>query len=110
MEITITQKTEIIDGKGYPLTTTRILGLQQIQRHGEPMWVTAITYHDSREGCTSAFRLYKGPIPPEGEVPNRLQGPIPPEGEVQNRLPPSAEARVKEIAAQGMWRKGEGDP
>ncbi|MCI9331385.1 MAG: hypothetical protein HFG05_04330 [Oscillibacter sp.] len=96
MEITITQKTEIIDGKGYPLTTTRILGLQQIQRHGEPMWVTAITYHDSREGCTSAFRLYKGPIPPEGEV--------------QNRLPPSAEARVKEIAAQGMWRKGEGDP
>ena len=92
MEITITQKTEIIDGKGYPLTTTRILGLQQIQRHGEPMWVTAITYHDSREGCTSAFRLYKGPIPPEGEV--------------LNKLPPSVEDRVKEIAGQILLRKG----
>ncbi len=93
MTISIDQKTEIMDGKGYLLTTTRILGLQQIQRCGKPVWVTAITYHDSREGCTSAFRLYKGPIPPEGEVPNRL--------------PPSVEARVKEIAAQGMRRKGE---
>lgn len=90
MEITITQRTEIIDGKGYPLTTTRITGLQQVQRHGKPVWVSAITYHDSREGCTSAFRLYNGPIPPEGEVPNRL--------------PLSVEARLKEIAAQGMLR------
>ncbi len=93
MEITITQRTEIIDGKGYSLTTTRITGLQQVQRHGKPVWVSAITYHDSREGCTSVFRLYNGPIPPEGEAPNRL--------------PPSAEARVKEIAAQGLRRKGE---
>lgn len=93
MEITITQRTEIIGGKGYPLTTTRIIGLQQVQRHGKPVWVSAITYDDSREGCTSAFRLYKGPIPPEGEVSNRLS--------------PSAEARVKEIAAQGLRRKGE---
>ena len=93
MEITITQRTEIIGGKGYPLTTTRIIGLQQVQRHGKPVWVSAITYHDSREGCTSAFRLYKGPIPPEGEAPNRL--------------PPSAEARIKGVAAQGMRRKGE---
>lgn len=92
MEITITRETEIISGKGYPLTTTRILGLQQVQRHGKAVWVTAVTYHDSREGCTAAFRLYNGPIPPEGEVPNRL--------------PPSVEARVKEIAAQGMMRRG----
>lgn len=88
MTISIETRTEILDGKGYPLTTTRILGLQQIQRHGKPVWVTAITYHDSREGCTSCFRLYKGPIPPEGEVPNGL--------------PPTVEARVKEIAAQMM--------
>ena len=93
MEITITHSTEIIDGKGYPMTTTRITGLQQVQRRGKSVWVSAITYHDSREGCTSAFRLYNGPIPPEGEAPNRL--------------PPSAEARVKEIAAQGLRRKGE---
>lgn len=93
MEITITQRTEIIGGKGYPLTTTRIIGLQQVQRHGKPVWVSAITYHDSREGCTSAFRLYKGPIPPEGEVSNRLS--------------PSAEARIKGVAAQGMRREGE---
>ena len=91
MEITITQRTEIIDGKGYSLTTTRITGLQQVQRHGKPVWVSAITYHDSREGCTSVFRLDNGPIP----------------GEAPNRLPPSAEARVKEIAAQGLRRKGE---
>lgn len=90
MIISIEHRTEIIDGKGYPLTITRILGLQQIQRHGKSVWVTAITYHDSREGCTSAFRLYNGPIPPEGEVPNRL--------------PLSVEARLKEIAAQGMLR------
>lgn len=88
MEITITQRTEIIDGKGYLLTTTRITGLQQVQRHGKPVWVSAITYHDSREGCTSAFRLYNGPIPPEREV--------------LNKLPPSVEARVKEIGAQIM--------
>ena len=92
MEITITHRTEIIDGKGYPMTTTRITGLQQVQRRGKSVWVSAITYHDSREGCTSAFRLYKGPIPPEGEV--------------SNRLPPSAEDRVKKIAAQGLRRKG----
>ena len=49
MEITIMQRTEIIDGKGYLLTTTRITGLQQVQRHGKPGWVSAITYHDSRE-------------------------------------------------------------
>lgn len=90
MIISIEHRTEIIDGKGYPLTITRILGLQQIQRLGKSVWVTAITYHDSREGCTSAFRLYNGPIPPEGEVPNRL--------------PLSVEARLKEIAAQGMLR------
>lgn len=90
MIISIEHRTEIIDGKGYSLTTTRILGLQQIQRRGKSVWVTAITYHDSREGCTSAFRLYNGPIPPEGEVPNRL--------------PLSVEARLKEIAAQGMLR------
>lgn len=95
MEITITHRTEIIGGKGYPLTVTRILGLQQIQRHGKPVWVTAITYHDSREGCTSCFRRYNGPIPPEGEV--------------SCKLPPSVEARVKEIAALGMLRaKGGG--
>lgn len=88
MTISIETKTEIIDGKGYPLTITRILGLQQIQRHGKPVWVTAITYHDSREGCTSCFRLYNGPIPPDGEGPNRL--------------PPTVEVRVKEIAAQMM--------
>lgn len=88
MTISIETKTEIIGGKGYPLTITRILGLQQIQRHGKPVWVTAITYHDSREGCTSCFRLYNGPIPPDGEVPNKL--------------PPTVEARVKEIAAQMM--------
>lgn len=90
MTISIETRTEIWDGKGYSLTTTRILGLQQIQRHGEPVWVTAITYHDSREGCTCAFRRYTGPIPPEGDLPNRL--------------PPSAEARIKEIAAAGMMR------
>ena len=93
MEITITHRTEIIDGKGYPMTTTRITGLQQVQRHGKPVWVSAITYHDSREGCTSAFRLYEGPVPPAGEWPARL--------------PPSVEARVKEIAAQGLRRKGD---
>ena len=93
MEITITQRTEIIDGKGYPLTTTRITGLQQVQRHGKPVWVSAITDPDSREGCTSVGRLYKGPIPPEGEV--------------SNRLPPSAEARIQGVAAQGMRREGE---
>lgn len=93
MEITIKHGTEIIDGKGYPFTFTRITGLQQVQRHGKPVWVTAVTYHDSREGCTSAFRLYKGPIPPEEEV--------------ENRLPSSVEARVKEIAAQGLMRGGE---
>lgn len=92
MEITIMQRTEIIDGKGYLLTTTRITGLQQVQRHGKPVWVSAITYHDSREGCTSAFRLYKGPIPPEGEV--------------LNKLPPSVEDRVKEIAGQILLSKG----
>lgn len=93
MEITITHRTEIIDGKGYPMTTTRITGLQKVQRRGKSVWVSAITYHDSREGCTSAFRLYKGPIPPEGEAPNRLSS--------------SAEARVKEIAGQVMMRKGD---
>lgn len=89
MTISIETKTEIIGGKGYPLTITRILGLQQIQLYGKPVWVTAITYHDSREGCTSCFRLYNGPIPPDGEVPNRL--------------PASVEARVKEIAAQILF-------
>lgn len=88
MDISIETKTEIIDGKGLPLTITRILGLQQIQRHGKPVWVTAITYHDSQDGCTSCFRLYNGPVPPDGEVPNRL--------------PPTVEAHVKEIAAQMM--------
>lgn len=88
MTISIETKTEIIDGKGYPLTTTRILGLQQILRHGKLVWVSAITYHDSREGCTSCFRKYSGPIPPDGEAPNRL--------------PPMVEARVKEIGAQMM--------
>lgn len=92
MEITITHETEIIGGRAYPLTTTRITGLQQVQRHGKLVWVTAVTYHDSREGCTSAFRLYNGPIPPEGEA--------------LSRLPPSVEARTKEIAAQAMMRKG----
>lgn len=93
MEITITHRTEIIDGKGYPMTTTRITDLQKVQRRGKSVWVSAITYHDSREGCTSAFRLYNGPIPPDGEVPNRLSS--------------SAEARVKEIAGQVMMRKGD---
>lgn len=88
MEITITHETEIIAGKGYPLTITRIAGLQQIWRHGEPVWVTAITYHDSREGCSSAFRLYNGPIPPGGSE--------------SVRLAPSVEVRVRSIAAKGL--------
>ena len=92
MEITITHRTEIIDGKGYPMTTTRITGLQKVQRRGKSVWVSAITYHDSREGCTSAFRLYNGPIPPDGEV--------------LNKLPPSVEDRVKEIAGQILLSKG----
>lgn len=91
MTISIENKTEIIDGKGYLLTITRILGIQKIQRHGKFVWVSAITYHDSREGCTSCFRLYNGPIPPDGEV--------------HNRLPASVEVRVKEIAAQMMLPK-----
>lgn len=92
LEIAITHGTEIWDGKGYPLTTTRITGLQQVCRHGKPVWVTSVTYHDSREGCTSVFRLYSGPMPPRGEA--------------LDRLPAPAEARLKEIAAQGV-RRGE---
>lgn len=91
MEITITHTTEIIDGKGYPLTVTRIIGLQEIHRKGETVWVSAVTYHDSREGCTSCFRRYEGPIPQEGEA--------------ANKLPPLVEARLKEIAAQGMLKR-----
>lgn len=91
MTISVENRIEILDGKGYPLTITRILGLQQIQLHGKPVWVTAITYHDSREGCTSCFRRYNGPIPPGGAV--------------SNRLPPMVEAHVKEIAAQMMLDK-----
>lgn len=93
MKITIEHKTEIMDGKGYLLTITRIRGFQQVQRHGETKWVSAITYQDGGpRGVQPSYTLYKGPIPPEGEAPDRL--------------PPSVEARVKEIAAQILWSKG----
>jgi len=92
MDIRIIHTTEISGGKGYPLTITKIKGLQQIQRHGKPMWVSAVTYHDSREGCTSSVTEYRGPVPQDGVS--------------LNRLPPTVEARLKEVAVQAMVSRG----
>lgn len=92
MDIKIIHTTEISGGKGYPLTITKITGLQKIQRHGKPMWVSAVTYHDSREGCTTSVTEFKGDV---------TQNDI-----FTNRLPPVVEARVKDIAIQAMISQG----
>lgn len=85
MEIQINHGIRTIDGKGYPVTTTRITGFQQVWWCGKLAWVSVITYHDSCEGCTTCFRFCSGPVPQDGVT--------------QSRLPESVEARVKEVAA-----------
>lgn len=83
MEIAIDTRTEIIDGRGYPLTITRIKGLQEVYIHGKPVLVSQVTIHDCREGCTVVYRrAFPGTIQP---------GP--------SGLPVPVEARLKELAA-----------
>lgn len=83
MRITIEKRIEIVDGKGYPLTITRITGLQEIYRNGMPVQVSMITYHDCRDGCTPAYRWA---FPPG--VQTGASG-----------LPVPVEERLKELAA-----------
>ena len=86
MTISISTRTEVIDGKGYPLTITRIRGIQQIYFNGKPKWVSEITYHDALGTCAMVFTRYLGPTPPPSDDP-------PP-------FPPAAAERMREVAAR----------
>lgn len=89
MEITITRTTEVLDGRGYPLTITRIFGLQEVYIHGARAWVNKITIHDCRDGCCVCY----------GRAAQDA-------GESGKCLPPSVQARLKEGSAQAVLDPG----
>ena len=65
MNITIDHDIEILSSKAYPLTVTRITGLQTIHVHGEVVPVEAVTYCDSAAGCSLAYTRARPAASPE---------------------------------------------
>ena len=61
MEVTVTQKTETVGGKEYPLTVTRQHGLQEIEIRGELVDVTIFESPLGRSLCYTRARPEASP-------------------------------------------------
>lgn len=73
MNITIDTRTEIMDGKGYPLTITRISGLQEVYIHGVRTLVSQVTVHDCRDGCSVIYRRANAAQPGASGLPEPVE-------------------------------------
>lgn len=83
---TVSQTTETVGGKEYPLTVTRQSGLQTIELGGELVEAELVTFFDSPLGRSVCVTRKAQPSSPEAQAANR-------------RL-------VQEIAAQAMADQG----
>jgi len=84
--VTVTQKTEAIGGKEYPLTVTKQHGLQEIKVNGAMVKVMDVTIFDSPLGRSRCFTRATPEDPPEMRAANRR--------------------RIQEIATQAMIDQG----
>lgn len=50
LKTTVTEKTEVISGKTYPVRITRSVGLQEFEANGEKFWISALTVTESALG------------------------------------------------------------
>lgn len=64
--MSVTQKTEIVGGKEYPLTVTRQRGLQEIEVRGEKILVESVTLFDGSLGHSVCFTRARSDMTPEG--------------------------------------------
>lgn len=71
MEITVTQKTETVSGKEYPLTVTRQHGLQEIEVRGERVQVVDVTIFESPLGRSLCYTRARPEAPPEERAARR---------------------------------------
>lgn len=71
MEITVTQKTETVSGKEYPLTVTRQHGLQEIEVRGERVPVVDVTIFESPLGRSLCYTRARPEAPPEERAAQR---------------------------------------
>lgn len=66
MTTTVTQKTEIIGGKEYPLKVTRQRGLQEIEVRGEKIKVVSVTISEGPLGTTLCYTRFQPEMTREG--------------------------------------------
>ncbi len=84
--VTVTQKTETMSGKEYPVTVTKQHGLQKIEVGGELVEVVDVTIFDSPLGRSRCFTRAQPEATPEERAANRR--------------------RIQEIATQAMIDQG----
>ena len=86
MKVSVTQTTEVISGKEYPLTITRQVGLQEIDVGGKSVQVVELTIFESSLGRSRCYTRARPESPPEECATGRR--------------------RIQEIATQAMIEQG----
>lgn len=86
MKKSVTQTTEAIGGKEYPLTVTRQIGAQEIEVDGKPVQVTELTVFESPLGQSRCYTRAR----PEPSRSERAAG----------------RRQIRETAAQAMLEQG----
>lgn len=86
MEISVTNTTEVVSGKEYPLTITRQIGPQEIEVAGNLIQVVDVTIFDSPLGRSRCYTRAQ----PEPTAEERAAG----------------RRRIQEIATQAMIEQG----
>lgn len=86
MEISVTHRTEMINGKEYPLTITKQRGLQEIEVRGKLIPVVSVTITESPMGTSRCYTKAQPEMTPEGWE--------------------SVKRRTREIATKAMIEQG----
>ena len=86
MKTFVTQTTETVSGKVYPLTITKQAGLQTIMVDGEPVPVESVTIFESPLGTSRCYTRARPEPTPEAQA--ALYG------------------KIREVAAQAMIDQG----
>ena len=86
VKVSVTQTTEVIGGREYPLTVTRQAGEQEIEVDGKPVQVTELTVFESPLGQSRCYTRAR-PGPDRSERAERRR-------------------QIQDIAAQAMLEQG----
>lgn len=74
MEIIVEHRSEVIDGKEYPVTITRQIGLQEIEVDDRPVLVDKVAIFDSPLGQSRCWsRVRETPATEEERAANRAR-------------------------------------